>query len=128
MDLLKNIHISGTTVVVATHNQHLMTKMGKANDCSAKRENSFGWGIGMRQILYFIRTAVENLQINRIMAFFSFLSLSLTLTLFGVFLLFYYNVQNLLQSMQEDVQFSIYLSDGAAEEAVQAIKENIIDR
>ncbi|MCG3113962.1 MAG: cell division ATP-binding protein FtsE [Candidatus Manganitrophus sp. SA1] len=29
MDLLKNIHISGTTVIVATHNQHLMTKMGK---------------------------------------------------------------------------------------------------
>lgn len=29
MDLLKNIHISGTTVIVATHNQHLTTKMGK---------------------------------------------------------------------------------------------------
>jgi cell division transport system ATP-binding protein len=29
MDLLKNIHISGTTVIVATHNQHMMTKMGK---------------------------------------------------------------------------------------------------
>ncbi len=29
MELLKNIHISGTTVIVATHNQHLMTKMGR---------------------------------------------------------------------------------------------------
>lgn len=29
MDLLKNIHISGTTVIVATHNQQLMTKMGR---------------------------------------------------------------------------------------------------
>lgn len=29
MDLLRNIHISGTTVVVATHNQHLMTKLGR---------------------------------------------------------------------------------------------------
>lgn len=79
----------------------------------------------MRQILYFFKTAVENLQINRIMAFFSFLSLSLTLTLFGVFLLFYYNVQNLLQSMQEEVQFSIYLSDGAADEAILSIKERL---
>lgn len=79
----------------------------------------------MRQLFYFLRTAVENLQINRMMAFFSFLSLSLTLTLFGVFLLFYYNVQNLLQSMQEDVQFSIYLSDETAEEAVRAIRERL---
>ncbi|TAK01163.1 MAG: cell division ATP-binding protein FtsE [Candidatus Manganitrophaceae bacterium] len=29
MELLKNIHISGTTVIVATHNQQLMTKMGR---------------------------------------------------------------------------------------------------
>lgn len=79
----------------------------------------------MRRILYFLKTAIENLQINRMMAFFSLLSLSLTLTLFGVFLLFYYNVQNLLHSMQEDVQFSIYLSDGAAEEAVLSIKERL---
>lgn len=79
----------------------------------------------MRKILYFLRTAVENLQINRMMAFFSFLSLSLTLTLFGVFLLFYYNVQDLLRSMQEDVQFSIYLSDGTAEADVRSIKERL---
>lgn len=79
----------------------------------------------MRKILYFFRAAVENLQINRMMAFFSFLSLSLTLTLFGVFLLFYYNVQHLLRSMQEDVQFSIYLSDGTPEEAVRSIKERL---
>jgi cell division transport system permease protein len=79
----------------------------------------------MRQIFYFLKTAVENLQINRIMAFFSLLSLSLTLTLFGVFLLFYYNVQNLLRSMQEDVQFSIYLSEGASEEEVRAIQERL---
>jgi len=81
----------------------------------------------MRQILYFLKTAVENLQISRMMAFFSLLSLSLTLTLFGVFLLFYYNVQNLLQTMQEDVQFSIYLSDGAAEEDIQSIQERLSD-
>jgi cell division transport system permease protein len=79
----------------------------------------------MRKILYFFKSAVENLQINRMMAFFSFLSLSLTLMLFGVFLLFYYNVQNLLYSMQEDVQFSIYLSDGIAEEEVRSIKERL---
>ncbi len=29
MELLKNIHISGTTVIVATHNQSLMNKMGR---------------------------------------------------------------------------------------------------
>lgn len=79
----------------------------------------------MRQIGYFLKSAVENIQTNRIIAFFSLISLSLTLMLFGVFLLFYYNVETLLRSMQEDVQFSIYLSDGADEEAIREVKEKL---
>ncbi|MFY9269985.1 MAG: permease-like cell division protein FtsX [Candidatus Manganitrophaceae bacterium] len=77
----------------------------------------------MRRLLFFIRTAVENMQINRLMAFLSFLTLSLTLMLFGVFLLIYNNLQGVIRLMQEDVQFSIYLSDGITEEERGTIRE-----
>lgn len=79
----------------------------------------------MKRSIYFLKTAFENFQINRLMAFFSLVSLSLTLMLFGFFLLFYYNVQNLLQTAQEDVQFSIYLYDAATEEDIGRIKETL---
>lgn len=79
----------------------------------------------MRQMIYFFKTALENIQINRIMAFFSLVSLSLTLMLFGLFLLFYYNVQSLLALMQEDVHFSIYLSDPVKNDVIEGIKEKL---
>ncbi len=79
----------------------------------------------MRRLIYYFKTALENIQINRVMVFFSLFSLSLTLMLFGFFLLFYHNVQRILVSMQEDVQLSIYLSDSAQEEAVRSIKAEL---
>ena len=79
----------------------------------------------MRQMIYFFKTALENIQINRVMAFFSLVSLSLTLMLFGLFLLFYYNVQSLLESIQEEVHFSIYLSDPVKNDVVEKIKEKL---
>jgi cell division transport system permease protein len=79
----------------------------------------------MRQMVYFFKTALENIRINKVMAFFSLISLSLTLMLFGLFLIFYHNVQNLLETMQEDVHFSIYLSDPIKEETIKKIKEKL---
>jgi cell division transport system permease protein len=79
----------------------------------------------MRRVIYFFKTALENIQINRVMAFFSLISLSLTLMLCGLFLLFYYNVQSLLELIQEDVHFSIYLSDPVKEEVIGRIKEKL---
>lgn len=45
--------------------------------------------------------------------------------IFGVFLLFYGNVQSFVQSMRESVQFSIYLKDSADQEAVRKIREQL---
>jgi len=79
----------------------------------------------MRRMAYFLKAALENLQINRVMAFFSLVSLSLTLALFGLFLLFYYNLQTLLASIQEGVHFSVYLSDPVKNETVERMKEKL---
>jgi len=79
----------------------------------------------MRRIFYFFNSAVENIQLNRTMAFLSLVSLSLTLMLFGLFLLFYYNVQGFLGSMRENIQFSIYLEDETDRDTVLEIKQTL---
>ncbi|MEC4678794.1 MAG: permease-like cell division protein FtsX [Nitrospirota bacterium] len=81
----------------------------------------------MRQFYYHLKTALENIQLNQTMGFFSLISLGLTLMLFGVFLLFYENVQGFVQSMRESVQFSIYLKDGANQSAIHKLKEGLND-
>ncbi len=65
----------------------------------------------MKSFFYHLKSALENIKLNQTMALFSLVSLSLTLMLFGIFLLFYYNVQGFVQTMRESVQFSIYLKD-----------------
>lgn len=79
----------------------------------------------MRQFYYHFKTAVENIQLNQTMGIFSLISLGLTLMLFGIFLLFYGNVQGFVQTMRESVQFSIYIKDSADQNAIHKIKEGL---
>lgn len=81
----------------------------------------------MRQLFYHFKSALENIKLNQTMGFFSLVSLSLTLMMFGLFLVFYINVQGFVQSMRESVQFSIYLNDGATQKAVESIKKTLED-
>ncbi len=79
----------------------------------------------MRQFFYHFKSAIENIQINRTLGFFSLISLSLTLMLFGLFLILYHNAQGFVQTMRESVQFSIYLKDEAGGDAIEKIKKLI---
>jgi septal ring factor EnvC (AmiA/AmiB activator)/cell division protein FtsX len=63
--------------------------------------------------------------LNRSLALFSVITLTLTLTLFGFFLLFYFNVTGLLSSIQRDVEFSIYLNETIAEEEIALIHKTL---
>ncbi len=79
----------------------------------------------MRQFFYHFKSAIENIQINKMMGFFSLFSLSLTLMIFGVFLLFYNNMQGFAQKMRESVQFSIYLEERIDAKSLQTIKDTL---
>lgn len=77
----------------------------------------------MKRLMYFFETAVENIKLNRTMALLSLISLSLTLMLFGLFLLFYYNFQGVIGTMRENIQFSIYINDDIDDVNIGRIKE-----
>ncbi len=74
------------------------------------------------RLFYFLKCALQNIRLNLSLAFFSVITLTLTLMLFGLFLLFYFNVQGLLASIQRDVEFSVYLSETAKEEEIHLIQ------
>lgn len=59
------------------------------------------------------------------MGFFSLISLSLTLMLFGAFLVFYNNVQGFVQTMRESVQFSVYLKEGIDQNLIKDVKKTL---
>ena len=73
------------------------------------------------RLFYFLKCALQNIRLNRSLAFFSVITLTLTLMLFGLFLLFYLNVKGLLSSIQRDVEFSVYLTDTIQEEELSLI-------
>ncbi|MEK7702365.1 MAG: permease-like cell division protein FtsX [Nitrospirota bacterium] len=77
------------------------------------------------RLFYFIKCALQNIRTSLSLAFFSVVTLTLTLMLFGLFLLFYYNIQTLLATIQRDVEFSVYLSEIVSEEDVDLIKNTL---
>ncbi|MEK7286138.1 MAG: permease-like cell division protein FtsX [Nitrospirota bacterium] len=78
------------------------------------------------RLLYFLKCAFQNIRMSLSLAFFSVITLTLTLMLFGLFLLLYFNIQGLLTLVQRDVEFSVYLNDDAREEEVQQIEKSLV--
>ncbi len=79
----------------------------------------------MKRLIYFFEAALENIKLNRTMALLSLISLSLTLMLFGLFLLFYYNFQGFIGTLRENIQFSIYINDDIEDGKIEQIQERL---
>jgi len=74
---------------------------------------------------YFIKIALGNVKDHWVITFSTLVSMSLTLMLFGLFLLFYYNVQGIMQAIRADVHVSIYLADSARRVEEDLLRERL---
>jgi len=84
--------------------------------------------MAMRHPTYFLRKMAENLGSHRLQFLFLLLSISCPLILFGIFLLFYDNVDHLAHRLREAVQFTIYLQDNVVEgggDSLRRIKKSL---
>ncbi|MGD9850388.1 MAG: cell division protein FtsX [Nitrospirales bacterium] len=66
----------------------------------------------MRRVWYFIREAIISIRTHRTGTLIGILTTAFTLTSFGVFLLLYHNVNNLLDRIQHNIQVIVYPKDG----------------
>jgi cell division protein FtsX/septal ring factor EnvC (AmiA/AmiB activator) len=77
------------------------------------------------RFFYYLKCALQNIRLNASSAFFSVMTLTLTLMLFGIFLLFYHNLSGFLSSIQKDVEISVYMRDGVLTDDIHFIKQTL---
>lgn len=76
----------------------------------------------MRRVIYLVQEAFTNIRINRTTTLIAIATTAFTLVCFGVFLLLYLNLRELVGSLQEDIKAIVYLNDGLSPHAVSDLQ------
>ena len=71
----------------------------------------------------YIEETIDNLKTNRLTAFLAILTLSLTLVILEIFLLLYYNLESITDSIRSDVKLVAFLSDDLSQKEIDMIKD-----
>src|SRR5919201_4785542 len=79
----------------------------------------------MRRVRYLIREAFANIQINRTTTVIAVATTAFTLACFGVYLLLYMNLRDVIASLQEDIRIIIYLDDGLTAQAIADLQQRV---
>jgi len=79
----------------------------------------------MRRLAYWIREAFSNIQVNRTTTFVAIATTAFTLACFGVYLLLYFNLRDVIASLQEDIRIVIYLDDTLTAQGVSELEQRL---
>lgn len=71
----------------------------------------------------YIEETIDNLKTNRLTAFLAILTLSLTLVILEIFILLYYNLESITDSIRSDVKLVAFLSDDLSQKEIDMIKD-----
>ena len=77
----------------------------------------------MRRLWYFLREAFISIRTHRTGTLIGVLTTAFTLTSFGVFLLLYHNVNNLLGQIQHNIQIIVYPKEGLEPAKLSELRE-----
>ncbi len=76
----------------------------------------------LRTWVYFIKAALSNILNERLIHMISIGTITISMLLFGSFLLLYVNLNSWIQGLGESLSMSVYLEDGISEKTKQDIK------
>ncbi len=79
----------------------------------------------MKRLWYFIREAYTSLRTHQASTLIGIVTTAFTLTSFGVFLLLYHNVQNILGRVQHNIQIIVYPKDDIEPARLQDLRKAI---
>ncbi|MEK7279258.1 MAG: permease-like cell division protein FtsX, partial [Nitrospirota bacterium] len=71
----------------------------------------------------YIEETIDNLKANRLTAFLAILTLSLTLVILEIFILLYYNLESITDSIRSDVKLVAFLSDDLSQKEIDMVKD-----
>lgn len=79
------------------------------------------------RVSYFIRKTFSNIRAYPLVNLLSITTISIALFIFFTYLLLYINLNNLLVSLGEEVQITVYLEDFLSDEATAKLKNEILE-
>ncbi len=79
----------------------------------------------LRRVLYFIREAWQNIKSSLLTNLVAVFTISLALTIFSFFVIFFVNMGNVLDAFGAQVQVITYLKDDLMPEGISSVKEKV---
>lgn len=79
----------------------------------------------MKRVWYFVREAYTSLRTHQASTLIGIITTAFTLTSFGIFLLLYHNVQNILGRVQQNIQVIVYPKDDLDPGHLQNLQQGI---
>ena len=79
----------------------------------------------MKRLWYFLREAYISLRTHQASTIIGIMTTAFTLTSFGIFLLLYHNVHNLIDRVQTNIQIIVYPKDGIDPQQLQRLTKTI---
>ena len=79
----------------------------------------------MKRLWYFFREAFTSIRTHQTSTVIGIITTAFTLTSFGIFLLLYHNVHNIIGRVQHNIQIVVYPKEGIAQQKFHALQETI---
>ncbi len=74
---------------------------------------------------YFVKETYKSIRRNGFMSFASISTVAVSLLVLGMFLMIFFNTNNLAQYLESQVQVSVYMQDSATDKELTAVKEKL---
>lgn len=74
---------------------------------------------------YFIKETYKSIRRNGFMSFASISTVAVSLLVLGMFLMIFLNTNNLAQYLENQVQISVYMQDGATDKELASVKDKL---
>ena len=117
MDLLERINRTGTTVVVATHDREMVDNMRRRvialDRGNLTRDQDRGCTVSMSSFFYFLKESLTGFTRNLSTALGSIVTIFLSLLIIGIFLVGGSVVNNVVKSVEQEVNITVWIADDA---------------
>jgi cell division transport system permease protein len=87
--------------------------------------NKWGAIMNFRMIIFLLEEAIGSVKQNFLMSFLSFVTVTISLSVFALFIIIFMNVNSMIQSIGNDLNISVYLNRSVTQEKINQLREQI---
>ena len=130
MNLLNNINLRGTTVVVATHAKDIVDKMKKRviqidKGIIVRDDKKGGMIVNYNIVSYLIGEGFKNVLKNKKSTFAAFIIMFVTMITVGLGIAGGSNITSIINQLENDFPINVYIEDTASQDDIKDMEEQI---